>query len=63
MNWLKKMTKDTASTLAGAIVSGAVAASAAYLQGQVTKEALCASAIIGIGGWYFQRGNKETVMK
>lgn len=58
---LSCMTKDTVSTIAGCIVAGAAAASAAYLQGQVTKEALCASAIIGIAGWFFKRGSKETI--
>lgn len=53
-----QMTVDAAHTLGGVLVAGAVGASAAYLQGTVTKEGMIAAAIIAIGGYYAKRGDK-----
>lgn len=61
---LKELTHDAAATIAGCIVAGAAAASSAYLAGGApTKEALMASAIIGVAGWYFKRGDKTPIVK
>lgn len=68
---LRKMTKDTLSTLIGAVgglVLGAVGGAAqAVANGGVTKEAVITGAAIGtasaVAGYLHNKGNTETVVK
>lgn len=63
MKYLKTITKDALSTLVGLVAAAAVSGGTAYLQGGMSKEAAIAGAVVGVGGYLHNRGNKDAAFQ